>query len=338
MSEANNNATSFSSESNLESLANNKNYQGKQQNQPRSTHDRSTVENDRLLANNISQPEASELQNTSPPEPDESLSKMNWQKVAHKLREYNRKLLKQVFRLEQEIAEIDNKFNKYIEKSQNSDLLLAKQEEEIQNYQKQIALLTQDLATSQQQVSARETAIEDLSQQCELSQQQTARLERDCTLMQESYSQKNHELIAKDREIKDLQTKLNLQQRYALQYKAELKRYQEKTAISSIEPAIAPRQNYSNKRSIQPWSTSNTSDKITLPRTKPQSSTVSRVKLEPSETIKTAAEIANWSTSGLKNKNKQTTKTTAKSQKSKSSRSKPQSLAAIDLPTFPRQI
>ena len=58
-----------------------------------------------------------------------SATKMNWQRVAHKLREYNRKLLKKVFRLEQELAEIDNKFNKYVEKSQNNDALLVQQAE-----------------------------------------------------------------------------------------------------------------------------------------------------------------------------------------------------------------
>ena len=360
MSEANNNATSFSSESNLEFVSSNNSEREAQKHQ-KPADNKSLAENQ--------QSEAFEVQNTSQTESDRSLDqKMDWQKVAHKLREYNRKLLKKVFRLEQELAEIDNRFNKSLEKSQNSDLLLAQQEEELQNYQKQIALLTKHLTTSQKEISDRQITIKNLSQQYELSQQQTAQLERDCTLLQESYSQKNSELAAKEKENKELQDKLSQQQRNVIQYRAELKRYQEQAAVSkpelvssnsqsrlrhvqherlkspqatrtyeTTEPALSVGQTYSSKnskRSIQPWSSNISESKIVLPKTKPQSVMAQRLKIDPSETVKTAAEIATWSASQVKDKpaNKSETKKKAKS----TGKSKPQSLAAIDLPTFPR--
>jgi hypothetical protein len=261
---------------------------------------------------------------------ESSTNKMNWQKVAHKLREYNRKLLKKVFRLEQELAEIDNKFNKYVEKSQNSDLLLAHQAEEIKKYQEKFALLTQQLVTSQQQVDNQELIIKQISEQHELSQKQTAQLERECTLLQENYSNKAFELAAKEQETQELQTKLIQQEQAGLQQEAELKRYQQ-AAASRKEKATSRQQNYPHNRFIQPWShTIIPEPKIPLPKAKSQPAAVQNRETKATQTIKTAAEIATWSTakkSDLSNQSK-----TAKSDQGK----KPQSLAAVDLPTFPR--
>ena len=309
---------------------------------------------------------------------------MNWQKIAHKLREYNRKLLKKVFRLEQELADIDNKFTKYIEKSRSNDVLVAQQEEKIRKYQEQtesfdlviaerqavidqkeiaIANLSQQQDLTQQQIARleqeigecqgqiksfdlvleerqsiidkQEIAITDLSEQRDLSQQQTAQLERDCALLQESYNERVYELSIKDKEIKELQNKLNQQQRATIQYKAELKRYEEQIpAASTKEPTIPKRQSYSQPRSIKPWSTTSVvSEKnIILPKAKSQSIAVK--KTTSSETVKTAAQIATWSASQAQEKQNITYKTTAKSESSV--KVKPKSLAAVDLPTFPR--
>ena len=303
MSEANNNQVSFSSESNSELIS----------------------------SNNIQSQESTERSIASTEKNAQNELKMNWQKVAHKLREYNRKLLKKEFRLQQELAEIENKFNKYVEQSRNSDILVAQQEAEIQNYQQQIAILTQHLTVSEQELTRKEATIEELSQQYQLSQQQTAQLERECTLLQESYSQKNYESIAKEKENKDLQTKLNQQQRYTLQYKTELNRYQEKATVDRKESLASDRPKPTYTRSIQPWSTSNSEPQIALPKTKPQLTTARSTTIKSSKTIKTAAQIASWSASGIEQKQKTNTS------KSKSSTGgKPKSLAAVDLPTFPR--
>jgi len=313
MSEANNNSISFSSESNKE-----------------------------FVATNNQQPKNFEAKTSNSLNTSQSEQKMNWQKVAHKLREYNRKLLKQVFRLEQELAEVNNKFNKHTEKSQNSDLLVAQQESELQNYQKQIAILTQHLTASQKQIEQKEHAVNELSQQYELSQQETARLERDCTLLQEKYTQNSYELIAKEQENQKLQEKLNQQQRSTLQYQAELKRDREKRTIPSKtiaprEPVVSTRHQYSSAKSIQPWSNSNNNfeSKIALPKTKAHLATTNKNIARSSATVKTAAEITTWSASEVQSQQKVKTKT---NNKPKSTGGKPQSLAAVDLPSFPRPL
>ena len=255
---------------------------------------------------------------------------MDWQRVAHKLREYNRKLLKKVFRLEQELAEIDNKFNKYVEKSQNSDVLLARQAEELESYQEKVALLLKQLAGSQQQIENQELLIQQVSQQHELSQQQTAQLERECTLLQEKYNQKAFELATKEQESEKLKSELSQQQDSVLQQEAKLKKYQE--AASRKEKAVSRNQNYPHNRFIQPWSTSIIPEpKIALPKNKSQSTKVQKTLGNTAETIQTAAKVATWSATTARNKAEQTQVATKPNQSKK-----PQSLAAVDLPTFPR--
>lgn len=264
---------------------------------------------------------------------DSSTTKMNWQRVAHKLREYNRKLLKKVFRLEQELAEIDNKFNKHIEKSQNSDVLLVKQAEAIESDRQQIAQLLQQLSNSQQQIDSQELVIQQVTEQHNLSQQQAAQLERECTLLQEKYNQKAFEMVVKEQEVRELQCQLSQQQHNALQQEAELKRYQE--AASRKEKATNRNQNYPHNRFIQPWSTTTIPEpKIALAKTK-QFARTKKVPMKTSETIKTAAEIATWSAATSTEIAKKTPAAKVKAERV-SSHKKPRSLAAVDLPTFPR--
>jgi len=271
----------------------------------------------------------------SPSEDSDLLSaKMDWQRVAHKLREYNRKLLKKVFRLEQELAEIDNKFNKHVEKSKNTDSLLVRQADELEESQAKIALLTEKLANSQQQIETQELVIEQVSEQHELSQQQTAQLERECTLLQEKYNQKAYDLVAQEQENQELQSELDRQQHSALQQEAELKRYQE--AASRKEKAVNRNQNYPHNRFIQPWSTTTIPEpKIALPKTKIQAVQMKKTSLTSAETIRTA-DIATWSTS-VESRQKAKKSESSPSQATKAKQAKkPQSLAAVDLPTFPR--
>ena len=373
MTEANNNANS-SSEFNLESCEIN-------------TNDREKEEQQASATGNEFNPGKNDLPSS---EPHAQLKlteqKMNWQKVAHKLREYNRKLLKKVFRLEQELADIDNKFTKYVEKSRSNDVLLSQQEQEIRKYQEQIESFDRTLAgyqesierkevitlnlsqqqdLSQQQIARLEQEIDEykeqtksfdcvlakrqatidqqeieiaqLSKQRDLSQQQTALIERDCALLQESYNHQAYELTVKDKEIAELQNKLSQQQRVTAQYQAELKREREKQnnfAAPAKEPTIPKRQNYSSQKTIKPWSTSVIPEKnIILPKTKSQS--IAANKFNSSDN-KTAAQIATWSTSQVQEKQDRTKKNTAESQFSV--KAKPKSLAAVDLPTFPRPV
>jgi chromosome segregation ATPase len=330
MNEANHNANSFDAESIFFQQTN----PWEQQKEAREfVNEPTKIDHNSWLENHLDQASTSaENNNTTDSEGSESLTGiMDWQRVAHKLREYNRKLLKKVFRLEQELAEIDNKFNKYVEKSQNSDLLLARQAEELENYQEQVALLIQQLAGSQQQIDNQEVLIKQVSEQQEVSQQQAAQLERECTLLQEKYNQQSFELAAKEQASQELQNELNQQQHNILQQEAQLKRYQE--AASRKEKSVSRNQNYPHNRFIQPWSTSTIPEpKIALPKNKTPGTKAKKTE----ETIKTAAEIATWSASvPARQKAEQSIASQAKVAPSTQGK-KPQSLAAVDLPTFPR--
>ena len=332
MSEANHNDTSFDNEPMLPHQSNCL----EQQNELAAEVSKAVGDSSRSSPEFTSNSITAQTINSGGNESSESLThKMNWQKVALKLRDYNRKLLKKVFRLEQELAEIDNKFNKYVEKSQNSDLLLARQAEEIKSYQEKLALLTQQLVSSQQQVENQELIIKQVSQQHELSQKQTAQLERECTLLQEKYNHKAFELVVKEQETQELQSKLSQQERNALQQEAELKRYQE-AAASRRGKATSRHQNYPHNRFIQPWSHSSIPEpRIPLPKAKSQPASAHRKTSSASETIKTAAEIATWSATKTADSKKSQNKSQPKTTKSGKGK-KPQSLAAVDLPTFPR--
>lgn len=321
MSEVNHNATSFDSES----VSQNSGDRAIGQNEVTEISD-CVVKNGQVSSEQS--PSASSQTEDANLASESSLQEMDWKKVAHKLREYNRKLLKQEFRLKQQLAEINNRFNKSVEKSQNSDLLMARQAEEIENYQETIALLTQQLTSSQQQLDVKEATVEHLTEQYELSQQQTAQLERECTLLQEKYDHKAFELLAKEQQNQELQTQLSHLQHEALQREAELKRYQEAEAARKAK--ASSHQNYPHNKYIQPWSTLSMAEpKIALPKAK--SAKAPQIQ-KPAETIKTAAKIATWSTPIASGKQVES-KTAAKSQGGK----KPQSLAAVNLPSFPRQ-
>ncbi|MGB5636164.1 MAG: hypothetical protein WBM44_27660 [Waterburya sp.] len=336
MSEANQNTTSFDSESiwinQSEPSVYGAHNPTEHQNQETETVSNSVSKNNRLSSDHVANSVVSQTKKQTTTENPESLDqKMNWQRIAHKLREYNRKLLKKVFRLEQELAEIDNKFNKYVEKSQNRDLLLAHQAEEIKSHQENLALLTQQLASSEQQIDNQKLIIQRISEQHEFSQKQAAQLERECTSLQEKYNHQAFELVTKEQESQELQTQLNQQQQNTCQLEAELKKYQE-ADTSRKEKATSRHQNYPYNRYIQPWSTSTIPEpKIALPRNKLQPTKSRQSDVSTSETIKTAAQIATWSASTASNKKVDKSKTPKSSQSKK-----PQSLAAIDLPTFPR--
>lgn len=334
MNEANDNAPSFDSKSNVEfnSAIDSKQQQ---QNEVDRVSTGSPLESSHLASKPMTHQEQLAEQNTAA-EAESGEQKMNWQKVAHKLREYNRKLLKKVFRLEQDLAEVENKFNKQIDKARSSDLLVAQQAEEIKIYQEKIAQLERksdcQLADFKQLIKEQKSTIDNLTQQYESSQQQTASIERDCAALQESHNDKIYKLATKEQEIKDLKAKLSQQQRYAMQYKAELQRYEEQIArATKLEAASQNSQNL-QQRSIKPWSIpANSEPKIALPQTKIQPARIKQ-PVKASKTVKTAAQIATWKAS--EDSSPKRAKSQAKKQSSTSK--KPQSLAAVDLPTFPR--
>lgn len=150
---------------------------------------------------------------------------IDWHKLAHKLREHNRKLLKQVFQLEQEIAETNNRIKEHKVRSQSTDMLIAQQAEEINHNQEEIAHVMQKLETSQQEVHSQQVMVNSLTKQLDTANEKFAQIERECSLLQEKYNQQTHDLLMKNQQIQELSARLSRQQRYTLKYKAALDEY-----------------------------------------------------------------------------------------------------------------
>lgn len=139
---------------------------------------------------------------------------IDWHKLAHKLREHNRKLLKKVFQLEQEVIESEQALKEQKKLSHSNDLYAAKQAEKINHYQEQIADLAQKIETSHQETHSQQVVIETLTQQLDSSQQKAAKLEKECTELQEVNKTKSERLLAQQQQIQELTNRLNRQQQH----------------------------------------------------------------------------------------------------------------------------
>jgi hypothetical protein len=91
--------------------------------------------------------------------------------------------------------------------------------------QQQIAQLLSELDIAND--SLRRTTIHNETLQAELdgSQQRVAQLERECTLLQQRFSDKTTALHQAEETCRDLKARLHRQQRYTLQFKAALEKY-----------------------------------------------------------------------------------------------------------------
>ncbi len=156
--------------------------------------------------------------------PDSSQN-IDWQQLAHKLREHNRKLLKKVFNLEQNLIDITNQIQTQGELARRQELTITEQAEKLNQSQEEVANLLQKLETGRQEIRSQQVLIENLSLQLQASQVQAAKLERECAIIQENYNQKNYELLSLTEEKEELESRLYRQQQQTLQYKAALEKY-----------------------------------------------------------------------------------------------------------------
>lgn len=283
-----------------------------------STQEVTTPPNSSELINNNNPPEQ-EL----PREKNESVNnqsqsnEIDWHKLAHKLREHNRKLLKKVFKLEQELAEVTNMLEQQNQRSQNTDILIAQQAKELNQSQEEIANLVNQIETLQQEEQEQKLLNESLSKQLQASQQQIAQLERECALLQENCNNKTHELLVKEQLAQELDARLHRQQRYTLQYKTALDRYIEYTNSKAVEPAKT-NSIKANNQPIQAWSQKNRHETTPLPLNSSKPTEPSKITaLKKSNVPET-----NWLSPVINNS---------------TANKKPKSLAAVELPKFPRQ-
>ena len=151
----------------------------------------------------------------------EAEKEIDWHKLAHKLREHNRKLLKKVFQLEQEIQESNQALEEQTKRSRSNDLYAAKQAETINQYQEEIAELQQKMAGYQQAHNSQKAISESLTQKLEDSQQKITSLEQECGELKASNQLKNDELLEQKQQLQELNIRFQRQQQSLLEYKAK---------------------------------------------------------------------------------------------------------------------
>lgn len=146
---------------------------------------------------------------------------IDWHKLAHKLREHNRKLLKQVFQLEQELIESKQTLAEQKALSQSHDLFKAKQAEKINCYQEEIDEFLQTIETYQQESKSQQTMIEKLTHQLETSQKKATKLETECTDLMVYNDAKERELQKTKQQLLELNNRYKRQQQHLLKSKSK---------------------------------------------------------------------------------------------------------------------
>ncbi|MBE9181080.1 hypothetical protein IQ268_21195 [Oculatella sp. LEGE 06141] len=109
--------------------------------------------------------------------------------------------------------------------------------------QEQIVQLSYQLEFAQQTSQRQQIRIETLTAQLEGSQERVARLEREAALVQQRCDEQSHLLTQTENICRDLQSRLQRQQRYTLQFKAALEKCLEVPAPSyesNAEPSAQP--------------------------------------------------------------------------------------------------
>lgn len=242
-----------------------------------------------------------------------STQNIDWQQLAHKLREHNRKLLKKVFNLEQNLIDATNQVQEHQEIARREELTITEQSEKLNQSQEEIADLLQEVEKERQVINNQQVLIQNLSLQLKNSQQQTTKLERESTVVQENYNQKAQELLSITAEKEELESRLYRQQQQTLQYKAAIEKYSAQEKPLEHLPSIKIPSRLKHQP-IQPWSSA--SEELAVNNVLPTNPEVeSSLATESSET----SQKSDWRVPEIE-------KNTSETQ--------PRSLAAVKLPKF----
>ena len=158
----------------------------------------------------------------------------DWFAVAHKLRRYNRDLIKQVANLEQNLLESHKQMQAQVKQQASSDTIVIQQTEELRVAKEQMANLCQEVESYHQSNQRQQILVETLSEQLEASQEQVAQLERECAFLQQQCNEQSHLLVQNSHSTDELRSRLYRQQRQALQFKAALEKCLEVRQSGSV--------------------------------------------------------------------------------------------------------
>ncbi|PZV07776.1 MAG: hypothetical protein DCF32_06395, partial [Leptolyngbya sp.] len=128
--------------------------------------------------------------------------------------------------------------------------------------QQQIAQLLSELDIANDGLRRTTIHNETLQAELESSQQRVAQLERECTLLQQRFGEKNTALHQAEETCRDLKARLHRQQRYTLQFKAALEK------CLNMTPAAGPAPNSTMVQGqlLSPTVLEDASQPVTMPR------------------------------------------------------------------------
>ncbi len=155
------------------------------------------------------------MANSSPSSSKPLINQVDWYAIASKIRIQNEKLKAKISELETIIEEQKQQIKVQVIKNQDYFHLEENQQEKLRQLQLEIT-------EKDEQIINQKSTVDNLTQELEKIQQQTARLERECSLIQDSYNEQQHQLKQVEKENKELKIRLQRQQRYNIQYKTAL--------------------------------------------------------------------------------------------------------------------
>ncbi|MFB2969386.1 hypothetical protein ACE1CD_10470 [Aerosakkonema sp. BLCC-F183] len=197
--------------------------------------------------------------------------------LSEALREQNTELIEHTEELENLLDECHNALQAQIERTQVAETKLVEQTNQIKVTQEQLTRLFRELESSHQVAQRQQILIETLNDQLQSSQERVAQLERQCALTQQRYNEQSQLLMQSETACRELQDRLQRQQRYTLQFKAALDKCLDMPGIKEFSgstsspalPAVAE-SNHENTlevqrlvlkpQPIQPWSAELESD------------------------------------------------------------------------------
>ncbi len=140
------------------------------------------------------------------------------------LRTANDDLYSQVEQLKTELAEAEKILQWQKTRSSVTESMFKQQSQELSAAGEQIQSLYQQLEIYVQTVQRQEVSIESYKSLMEISQQRLARLERECSLLQNNYGEQSQQLLQWENTCRELRARLMRQQRQTLQFKSALEK------------------------------------------------------------------------------------------------------------------
>lgn len=179
--------------------------------------------------------------------------------LIQELNQCNGTLMDRVGQLEEALEYSQNALQAEVGRTQ--DVQSAYNAQDWTAVQEQITTLFNQLEFAHQTNQRQQILVETVTDQLESSQERVAELEREAALLQQRYNEQTQALQQSENACRDLQARLQRQQRYTLQFKAALEKSLEVPTPQYEVPAIAPEvpvaiaeSPFPKVQRIQPWS------------------------------------------------------------------------------------